>query len=61
MKNLTFGTEVILRHSTGIVRQAICRVFSHGVVRVTWSNENEQGVDIVLATNKSPLGYWTLE
>ena len=57
--NLTFGSEVTLRHCTGVDRQAICRVFSRGIVRLTWINQNDEGVDI-LATGKSPLGFWEL-
>jgi hypothetical protein len=52
--------KVLLQHSNGKRRYGFI-VSQHGnVVRVRWSEKSSEGVDINLATKKSPLNGWTL-
>lgn len=52
--------KVLLQHTSGKRRYGFI-VFQHGdVVRVRWNADSSEGVDINLATKKSPLNAWTL-
>ena len=52
--------KVLLQHSNGKRRYGFI-VSRHGnVVRVRWNEKSSEGVDINLATKKSPLNGWTL-
>jgi hypothetical protein len=53
-------TKVMLEHSSGKRRFGYVASMHGKVVRVRWSVKSSEGVDINLATKKSPLGAWTL-
>lgn len=49
-----------LRFKSGFLRKGFVRSIFDGVIRVTWTEDGVEGVDIRQATGHSMLGAWML-
>jgi hypothetical protein len=52
--------KVLLRHKNGKMRLGFISSQCGNIVRVRWAENSSEGVDINLATEKSPMGAWTM-
>lgn len=49
-----------LRFKSGLIKKGFVRSIFDGIIRITWTEDGSEGVDIRQATGHSMLGAWML-
>ena len=52
--------QILLRHRNGTLRLGFVRGTTENWMRVAWSPSGNEGVDIDLTTEQSPMGCWEI-